>query len=168
MNRILLKAAAYLAFGMMLNFAVVLNAQAQLTKQGEFEISGTDQGTFLETNRFDDYALNALKVTIVNLNTSGSGFLHNTSSICEMVSIPGDFFGYCVTTDLDGDHIYSKFEVAGGQLGASGGGRKTTFLVGTGKYKGVEGGYTYGASYAPKIGDQLAGHIEGSGEYKIP
>ena len=80
----------------------------------------------------------------------------------------GDFFGYCVTTDLDGDHVYSKFEVVGGQIGTSGGGRKTTFLGGTGKYKDIEGGYTYSAIYAPNVDDQLVGHIVGSGSYKIP
>ena len=168
MKEILLKATAYLALSMVLNFAVALNAQAQLAKQGNFEIMGIYKLTFLEKNKFDDFSLSAMKVTIVNLNTSGGGFLHNTSSKCDLVSIPGDFFGYCVTTDLDGDHVYSKFEVVGGQIGTSGGGRKTTFLGGTGKYKDIEGGYTYSAIYAPNVDDQLVGHIVGSGSYKIP
>ncbi len=168
MNKILMKASAYLALSMILNFAVALNAHAQLAKQGKFKVIGTYQLTFLEKNQFDDFSLSAMKTTGVNVNPSGSGFLHNSSVKCVMVSIPGDFFGYCVTTDLDGDRIYSKFEVIAGQVGTSGGGRKATFLGGTGKYKGIEGGHNYSAFYAPKIDEILIGHIEGSGEYKIP
>jgi hypothetical protein len=168
MNRILLKATAYLALSMLFNLTVALNAHAQLAKQGNFEIKGIYTLTFLEKNKFDDFSLNAMNLTILYLNTSGGGILHNTSAKCEMISIPGDFVGYCVKTDLDGDHVFSKFEVVGGQLGTSGGGRKSTFVGGTGKYKGIEGGYTYSAIYGPNVDDHLIGHIVGSGSYKIP
>lgn len=168
MNKILLKASAYLALSMVFNLAVALNSHAQLAKQGNFEITGIYNATVLEKNKFDDFSLSALNLRILYLNPTGGDFLHNTSAKCEMISIPGDFVGYCVKTDLDGDHVYSKFEVVGGQVGTSGGGRTATFLGGTGKYKGIEGGYTYKAIYGPNVDDHLVGHIEGSGSYKIP
>lgn len=168
MNKILLKSAICLTFGTILSLGFTLNAQAQIAKQGKFEMIGTYQLTYLDQNDFDGFGMSALKSTQVNLNKAGRGFFHNTSSECVLVAITGDFFGYCVTTDLDGDRFYSKAEVVGGQVGTTGSGRRATFLGGTGKYEGIEGAFSYSAIYAPRIQGQLVGHIEGSGEYRIP
>ncbi len=168
MKEIVLKATAYLALSMILNFAVALNAQAQLAKQGKFEMMGIYNGKLGDSIKIGDYKLSYYPLTLVNFNKAGKGFLHNTSSVCMLIAVPGDFTSYCVTTDMDGDQIHSIATVVGGELGVSGGGRRSTFTGGTGKYEGIQGGYSYEAIYAPKVEGVLLGHIVGAGEYTIP
>ena len=143
-------------------------SHAQIAKQGNFEITGIYQGQVSESVKVDDYTLSVIGFTLVNFNASGGGFMHNTSSICRLIAIPGDFHTYCITSDMDGDRIYSHATVEGGTIGVSGGGRKATFVGGTGKYEGIQGGYEYEAIYAPNIEGYLVGHIKGSGKYTIP
>ena len=54
----------------------------------------------------------------------------------------------CVATDKDGDTLYSISERKQGDINAGGRG-KTTYIGGTGKYKGASGGCEYTASYLP-------------------
>ena len=53
MNKILLKSAICLTFGTILSLGFTLNAQAQIAKQGKFEMIGTYQLTYLDQNDFD-------------------------------------------------------------------------------------------------------------------
>lgn len=148
--------------------AFATDSFAQLAKQGKFDVIGTFEGTVIETQKFGEHVINVVKVTLINLNKSGSGFLHNTSSLCMLVTIPGSFHGYCTTTDLEGDQIYHhNFIDKGFALGTGGGGRKMVIDGGTGKYKGIQGEAPYEVIYAPKLEGKLIGHFVMSGEYRI-
>jgi hypothetical protein len=143
-------------------------AQAQMPKQGKFEMMGIYNGKLGDSFKIGDHKLSYYPLTLLNFNKAGKGFLHNTSSVCMLIAAAGDFTSYCVTTDMDGDQIHSIATVVGGELGVSGGGRRSTFTGGTGKYEGIQGGYSYEAIYAPKVEGVLLGHIAGAGEYAIP
>ena len=155
------------AIAMMLGIAT--DSFAQLAKQGKFEVIGTFDVTVIESHKFGDHTINAVRATGINLNKSGSGFMHNTTTVCMLVGIPGSFQAYCTTTDADGDYIFHhNFIDKEFALGTSGGGRKMVILGGTGKYKGITGEAPYEAIYAPKVEGKLMGHTVLSGEYRIP
>lgn len=155
-----------IAIAMMLGIAT--DSFAQLAKQGKFEVIGTFELTIMETQKFGENSINFIRSYGINLNNSGSGFLHNTSTTCMFGTSAGSFHGYCTTTDLDGDFIFHhNFMDKGFALGTTGGGRRMVILGGTGKYKGIQGEIPYEFTYAPKIDGKLLGHAVLSGEYRI-
>ena len=142
---------------------------AQIPKQGKFEVIGAFQVTVIETQKFGEHTMSYIKGDGINLNKSGSGFMHNTSTSCMLVGIPGAFHGFCTTIDLDGDYIFHhNFLEKDFVVGTSGGGRRMVFVGGTGKYKGIQGGAPYEFTYAPKLEGKLLGQSAVTGEYKIP
>ena len=142
---------------------------AQIPKQGKFEVTAAVVVTVIETQKFGEHTMSYIKADGVNLNKSGSGFMHNTSSTCMLIGIPGAFQGFCTTVDSDGDYIFQhNFIDKDFAVGTGGGGRRSVFLGGTGKYKGIQGGAPYEFTYAPKLEGKLLGQSSMSGEYKIP
>lgn len=62
-----------------------------------------------------------------------------------------DVQAYCTYTDKDGDSIFGIAERKQGDIKAGTGGKgKTTYLGGTGKYKGIMGGCEYTTKYLPE------------------
>ena len=54
---------------------------AQIPKQGKFDVISTFNFTVVESKKFGDKSQNLISSSGINLNKSGSGFLHNTASV---------------------------------------------------------------------------------------
>ena len=62
-----------------------------------------------------------------------------------------DIQANCTLTDKDGDSIFAVAERKQGDIKAGAGGKgRTTYVEGTGKYKGITGGCEYQTKYLPE------------------
>lgn len=163
-----LLSAATLSSAMLLSTVAVA---ADLPKEGTFSVTyfsyGAGKSMQLAKERwfahFEDHGL-----------TVGSGLLDHMSWHCWGVADGANsiarFNGWCVLTDPAGDQIASDFasdeKVDLAKTHTNGG----TFSMGTGKYAGISGRWTYtshGSEFKTPEGEFLNyGAVEGS--YKLP
>lgn len=107
----------------------------------------------------------------VYTNDAGQGFLHDATGRCLVMGTSDarvfHYNGYCTYVDLDGDLIYSTFDI--GRAGDQPVKATKAYTGGTGKYAGLTGSADYTVTRlknldkgAPSI---LEGHVQG--HYRI-
>ena len=85
---------------------------------------------------------------ITSFNDSGDGFGHEWAWSCpatgEMVNGAGNFKGFCIMADQDGDKIFGSWE--GGFAPGENFDGRVDYEAGTGKYAGITGGHDFSCS----------------------
>jgi len=146
---------------------------ADLPKEGTFSGTfsgvGTAKATAIGKERlllvFDE---NGLQLT--------NGFLDHTTWHCwglaDYTNGMGTEHGYCIATDTEGDQVVASFgpgdKHAPDQKSWTGSG---TFTMGTGKYKGISGGWTNvsrGNEFRPTVEGTYLDYATFQANYKLP
>jgi hypothetical protein len=159
------------ALGMTLAFGATAGA-ADLPKEGMFT------GTFSGVGAYKAYPVGKERLLLVfddNDLQLTDGLLDHTTWHCwglgDYTNGKGTDHGYCVGTDPEGDQVVASFgpdEHALDQKSWSGTG---TFTMGTGKYKGISGGWTNvnrGNEFRPTTEGTYFASGTFQGNYKLP
>jgi hypothetical protein len=143
-----LKAAAILALGLLLICAYGGVAQAQGAKTGK----PRGIATFYGMGKVTEYAPDVVVWTGTfpgqSVTDSGQGVLHFGAWDCtgEVVYRSGQVSwggGFCSVTDKDGDRINLRWQVDEPDANPAKFKTKGTYLSGSGKYVGIQGGYNF-------------------------
>ena len=143
------------------------SAEAQLAKSGTYSgwFGWHSYGQTTDMGGKDSYWYGALNGAF--RNDAGSGFMHNAAVICPGggATIDGKTYvqGDCVLTDQDGDKAILIWDCAFDAQGRCPG--PLTWVVGTGKYKGISGKGTFDGGFV-RTGPQ--GYSFWKGEWKLP
>ena len=171
MRRIQLQPIIILALSLVVICVSGLSAQAQIAKQGaprgivSFYGSGTTQ----------DYAPDMVvwsgKFLGQSVIGTGQGMLHYNAWDCtgEMVTRNGKVViadGFCAVTDSDGDKINLRWEVDEPLPSPAKFKTKGTYLSGSGKYVGIQGGYNFICQAIADTGHYVCAMV--GGEYQLP
>ena len=164
-----------MAFALLLGLIVLVafsSAQAQIPK----EFTGTGitaySGTFKTVAMGQERVLMTYEVLGVVISDTGEGIHHNASVRCvgSIQAIKGvyeDNNGFCVQTLPDGDQIFLTIK-SSGAIGRGGKGTYT-FVGGTGKMTGIQGGGEYTEfPLRPAAEGTFQGYNRSKVSYKLP
>ncbi len=167
----LLKSVTILALSLVLISALGGISQAQMAKWGK----PTGTATFYGSGESQEYAPD---VTVWNgkfwgqsVTDAAKGVLHYGAWDCigEMAFRGGEISigdGFCTVTDPDGDKINLRWEVDEPNANPAKFKTKGTYLSGSGKYTGIQGGYNFVCEVIADTSHYIC-HIVG-GEYHLP
>ena len=166
-----LKAIAILVFGLVAIYAFADVAQAQVAKTG----SPRGVATFFGMGKVTEYGPDVVVWTGTfpgeSVTESKQGVLHFGAWDCtgEVVYRSGKVAwggGFCSVTDKDGDRINLRWQVDEPDANPAKFKTKGTYLSGSGKYAGIQGGYNF---VCEPIGNtsHFVCPIVG-GEYRLP
>lgn len=166
-----LKATSFLSLSLILISTSVGIAQAQTAKSGK----PRGVATFLAIGKAQEYAPDVTVWTGTfpgqSVTDAGQGVLHYGGWDCtgETVLRGGKVAfggGFCSVTDADGDKINLRWQVDEPDANPAKFKTKGTYLSGSGKYTGIQGGYNF---VCGPIGNtaHIICRIVG-GEYQLP
>jgi hypothetical protein len=161
--------ASVLAFALLLTIG--LDAKAQPAKEGTYSATVIYSGTFKALQMGKERLHMTYELLGVHVSDTGEGLLHNASfrglGMIHAVKGMSKSRGSVVFTRQDGDQAYFDYECTG-KLGSpsqcSG-----TFVGGTGKLAGMEGGIEYTSySMRPAAEGTIQGVGKGEVHWKLP
>ena len=164
-SKLTLSLVLFLSFGM--------TAEAQLAKSGKFSGTFNAAGKVVAVHMLGEAPVFILaEIFGGSKNDAGSGIFHMSSFKCtfanEVVQMPKTVGnGYCTLRDADGDLFTIRASEKGSLVGSAVG--ATTFVHGTGKYKGITGSGWYKGTPLPEIQPgtfQITATMGGT--YKLP
>jgi len=158
-------------FGFALIMAFVSSAQAQMPKKGKT----TGVATFLGMGKMQEYPPDVVvwdgTFPGESVTDAGQGVLHYGAWECtgEQVLRSGKILfggGFCAVTDQDGDKINLRWQVDEPNANPAKFKTKGTYLSGSGKYEGIQGGYNFICGPIGSTNHYICKII--GGEYQLP
>ena len=165
MNGRITKTASAIALAAGLIFAAAAPVQAQLATSGTYSghYGWSSSGTTFQWEEGHTVWIGSYGGAF--FNDAGSGFLHNSSSLCwgytDMLDGHINAHGHCVVTDKEGDKAFVIWDGIGHYPELSG---AFEWAGGTGKYAGMSGDNTFSGEFIPGT-DQ--GHVSWKGKWKL-
>ena len=166
-----LKSAFILALSLVLISTFGSIAQAQIPKQGK----PTGVATFVGIGKAQDYPPDMVVWNGTfpgqSVTDAGQGVLHYGAWECtgEQVLRSGKISfggGFCAVTDPDGDKINLRWQVDEPNANPAKFKTKGTYLSGSGKYNGIQGGYNFVCGPIGNTNHYICRIV--GGEYQLP
>jgi len=164
-----------MTFVLLLGLSVMVafsSAWAQIPKEGTATGISVFSGTFKTVAMGQERVQMAYEVLGGSISDTGEDIFHNTSLRCvgSIHAIKGvyeDNNGFCVQTRPDGDQIFFTYK-SSGALGRGSKGTYT-FVGGTGKMTGIQGGGEYTEFVLrPAAEGTFQTYNRSKGKYKLP
>ncbi|HXX36305.1 MAG TPA: hypothetical protein VEM15_17685 [Thermodesulfobacteriota bacterium] len=148
-----------------------MEARAQIPKEGTSSQTWPYSGTFKVLAMGQECLEMTWEVLGVVISDTSEDIFHNASFRCIGASyaVKGEFnnSGFCVATRPDGDQIFWTLK-ATGKMGVGSKGT-STFVGGTGKLTGIQGGGEYTEFFVrPAAEGTFQGVTRSKGQYKLP
>jgi len=165
------KAITALVLTMVILVVFGMEARAQIPKEGTTSFVTSFSGTGKRLIMGQEDFQSVYEVTGANISDTDDDLLHNTSYRClgALHAVKGEFnnSGFCVATRPDGDQIFWTLK-ATGKMGVGSKGT-STFVGGTGKLTGIQGGGEYTEFFVrPAAEGTFQGVTRSKGQYKLP
>ncbi len=163
---------------LVLFIALATTVEAQIPKEGTTSITAIFAGTWKAVGMGQERFYMTYEHTGAMVSDTGEGIFHNATFHC----IGGNYVvngnydndsGFCSVTCPDGDKAFFTFKASG--ILMKGGKQTNTFVGGTGKFAGLQGGAeatrfvlrSSGPSQPPYQGT-FQGMTKSKGHYKLP
>jgi hypothetical protein len=160
-------------FSVVVVFIACISAQAQVPKEGTVSGVRAFSTTSIKTVAMGkERVMLIYEATGVHIGDSSDSILHNSSfrGVGSTTIVKGTLedSGFCVNIRPDGDQIFTTYKSIG--VMATGIKRTWTFVGGTGKFVGIEGGGENEAPLGirPAAEGSMQGYNRMTGHYKLP
>ena len=153
-------------------FAFGTEAKAQIPKEGTTSFKSVYSGTFKILAMGQERVQMTYEFMGGSIGDTPNDVSNNASFRCigSFYAVKGEYKDsslFCVSTNPDGDQIFSTYQTSG----KMGGGSKGTYTIvgGTGKWAGVQGsGEFTGYNLRPQAEGSFQGITLQKGKYKLP